>query len=542
MRRKILLIPFLLIVLCVHSFSQVEEEARKSFSKAFLLWLSGNAKEAKELLEDTLSGPIYAEDIPEFWYLRAKIDIDLLDVQKAYNDLKNLLIITPGRFEVFTLVKEIDYLLGRMKPSEVKITDSFEIMGFSEGIEYFYTPTDVSCWGDRLYVLDTANSRVIVYRGEKLDRVIDLPFEPWNIEISPGGELFLSSKEGKLFHHEEGKFKEIGSLRNPILAGFTRSGNLVGYDIDSVFVYDGKLHFFKIPGHNLVTDAEVRRNTVYLFNVRRNSIISYDISNGKVEEIPLPVPTRSFEIYPEGKFILFGEDGAIYIFDGRNISKVMESNDWVVNIEYSYPFLFLLDWKKNEVVVKIMKADEPIFVRIDTMKMDEERLYLFTRFESLYGDPIHLAHMYAFVREAGGRILFNVKLSEEKMVFYTSDENFLTERIKKVKRGKVYSVVIPSESFYDKTCLVTLRSKGVKIWTDESASEDLKTICYISGGGVGSPNFEKYPVWIFSFKYVKPTTSEIIPISVEMVIGDGVYSDTVYITRWVIELGLQKAF
>lgn len=533
---------FIFLMLCIYSFSQVEEEARKNFSKAFLLWLSGNAKEAKELLEETLSRAIYAEDIPEFWYLKAKINIDLLNVQKAYNDLKNLLIITPGKFEVFTLVKEVDYLLEKVKPGDINVTDSFEIKGFSEGIEYFYTPTDINCWGDRLYVLDTANSRLVVYKGKKLDEVIDLPFEPRNVEISPGGELFFSSKEGKLYHYEKGNFKEIGKLRNPVLAGFTRSGKLVGYDINSVFVYDGKYHFFKIPGYNLITDAEIRKNVVYLFNARRNSIITYDICDGKIKEIPLPIPTKFFEIYPDGRFILLGEDGAIYIFDGKNVSKIVEASDWVINIEYIYPFLFLLDWRENKIIVKVMKADEPILVRIDTMKIDEEKLYLFVRFESLYGDLIHLANMYSFVREAGGRILFDVKLSEEKIVFYTSDENFLTERIKKVKRGKVYSVVIPARSFFDKTCLVTLRSKGIKIWIEGDASRDLKNICYFSGGGIGSPRFKKYPIWIFSFKYVKPTTSEIIPISVEMVLGDGVFSDTVYITRWVIEFGLQGAF
>ena len=122
---------------------------------------------------------------------------------------------------------------------------------------------------------------------------------------------------------------------------------------------------------------------------------------------------------------------------------------------------------------------------------------------------------------------------------YISDEEFLSKKIYLMNDRKGYCVLVPPDTTFSPEQLAVLKLKNVKLYTTRDAPLKLREFCYKSGGGIDMPYFLKHNFWVFSFSYVKPITEEIIPISVVFKTPDMNYSDTVYVTKKVIELELK---
>jgi len=113
LKRVNLAVLLLILTVCAFSGIVTEEQARDFFSDALQSWYEGDVSHAREMMERALSGLVYVGDIPEFWYLTAKIEIETGLVEKAREDLKTILVVSPGRSEVVSLLKEIDWLTRR---------------------------------------------------------------------------------------------------------------------------------------------------------------------------------------------------------------------------------------------------------------------------------------------------------------------------------------------------------------------------------------------------------------------------------------------
>ncbi|PLV60493.1 hypothetical protein AS005_02500 [Thermotoga sp. KOL6] len=524
----LLVLPFLI-------YSQNTQSVKDMFSEAIIDWANGRVKNAAQKMEEAFYKPIPAEDLAEFWYLRAKIMIELGQVREAYEDLKNLLVVVPDQPEVLSLVHNLEFILQNRKENSFYMKKLRDLDGFKNGIEYFFSPTDIAVLGKYIYIVDPPNARLLITDGYTYT-VKNLSFHPEQVFTDKDGNIFLISSDGEVYKNE----RKVANFHHPIGAGVLDTGEFALADVDRiVLINDGEVSKeIPIEGKPLIVDAEVYRRKVIVLDAWSNTLIITDVDSSEQQRISLPVPSRAFEMFYDGSFLLLDLFGTLFHFDGRTLNEIGSMPQYV-NIEYNYPFLFGMDWKNKRVEINILKSLEPIFVHIDSFKITTDRMYLFVRVENAFGEDIHLAHLFSDLLEARGRIPFEASHETREYTIYISDEEFLPKKIFQINDRGGYCVLVPPETPFSTEQLAVLKLKNVKLYTNQDATSSFKEFCYKSGGGVGKPHFLKHNLWVFSFSYVKPISEEIIPISVTFKTPDMNYSDTVYVTKRVIELELK---
>ncbi|KHC93876.1 TPR repeat-containing protein, partial [Thermotoga sp. TBGT1765] len=151
--KKTILLLFLLTFSALFS-----QSVREMFSEAIIDWAKGDISSAQQKIEEIFYKPIPAENLAEFWYLRAKLMIETGRVREAYEDLKNLLVIVPDQPEVLSLVHNLEFILQGKESDSFNMKTLKTLQGFKDGIEYFLTPTDVAVFGESIYIVDPVNN------------------------------------------------------------------------------------------------------------------------------------------------------------------------------------------------------------------------------------------------------------------------------------------------------------------------------------------------------------------------------------------------
>jgi len=513
-----------------------EEQARELFSQALSLWYEGDVIKARSLMDEALSGLIYVSDIPEFWFFTSKIDIDMRAVEKAQEDLKTILVISPGKSEVLSVLKEIETL---QKPLEFSTPTVFNELitfsGFQKGTEYFYTPNAVAFLGDSLVIADRANKRLILTR-EGNYQIFKTNITPNSLSISPSGQLYIAG-DGKLFEYDlENQSEKIiyEGMVNPILAGFDRIGRLWGADVDRVFVYDGKsVSFSYLDDFSIINDIELTPYGFWILDVMKNQLNYFDFSFKKIKSYS-SYNAWSFEVSIHSDPIIITKDEklAVILEDGPHEFCQLPSG--TVAFEYLYPYLILMNWKQNTVSIQPMKSQEPVLVKIDSLAFENDNINLSVRVENVFGETIPYVKDFLEVREGGGPVFFNAVVTHEKLQWLKADQGFFEKTLPFIKRGAAYGILFQDlPDNWRRTDIVTLRGKNAKIFTSSSAND----FVILSGGAglVSSPVDLWQIVWKITFARRKPLPSEITPVTVQMRFGDELYSDTIYYTRGLIK-------
>ncbi|MEJ5228541.1 MAG: hypothetical protein WHT65_00915 [Pseudothermotoga sp.] len=534
---KKLLILSLSIVFCISSFSIInEEQARELFSQALSYWYEGDVTKAKSLMDDALSGLIYVSDIPEFWFFTSKIDIDMRAVEKAQEDLKTILVISPGKPEVLSLLKEIETLLKPLEFSTPTVLqEALQFEGFVKGVEYFYTPNCAVFLENSLVIADKANKR-LVRSTESGYEIFKLSTAPSSLAVSPKGELYLSG-DGKLVLYDVKTNSEqvvYDGFVNPILAGFDRIGRLWGSDVDRVFVYDGKaVRFLSLDDFFIINDIELTPYGFWILDVMSDQLIYYDFSLNKLKSIPAH-GAWNFETTILGDPIILTKDLRLSVLRDDAMIDFYRAAEGTVFFEYFYPYVIFFNWNSNTVTVRPMKSEEPIIVKVDTLNFENENLKLIVRTESIYGDPIPCLKDFLEVREGGGPVFFNLSVEYSKLQWLKGEQSFFEKTLPFIKRGSTHGVFfenLPGD--YRKTDLVTLRGKNVKIF---SKSDPTEFILLSGGAGMLSSPVEIWqPVYRIWFSRTRPLPSDITPVTVQLRLGQELYSDTIYYTRGLIK-------
>ncbi len=539
MRYVVILI---LLMSSILSAISVEDEAKLKFGEVYDLWAKGEYEKAREVIEDILYKPIDVNDITKFWYLRARIDIDMGNVEEAFKSLQSVLVVNPTSAEVLALIRELEYLTGKRKfEKSYRLRKLALISGFKDSVEYFYTVDDFTIWGNLVFMVDRVNSRLLEYANLRLIKTIDLPFHPFNVEVSPGGKVFVSGSEGGVYRIDGESITEIAtSLGATILAGFDRSGTLWGISGLSVLKISGNEVIRRdIPwGRPIITDAEITKDGLWILDALHRRLVLMDPENlDMIRDIPLSGDIRAFEVTPYGDFILLTCDEKMIIMDEKqNLKELDIESQNIVPIEYCYPILMVGDWRKHEVRFFSLAGNEPVIVKVDKMEVDHNSgdVELKVRFEDLYGDPLNMVENFVFVSIDEGRVKFDIEYDLEKVEKYTSDIDFIVEKLMKLKRGIGYDVLVPENSFVERKDLVVLRDKSVRIFTrSEPKNPVLKQVILMSGGGW----FERGPVesvrhvWKVKTRYTPSISTKIIPVSVGLVLGSEMFMDTVYIVE-----------
>ncbi len=528
---------FFLVLYFIVTFGIItEEQARENFSKALLAWYEGDVKKAKELMEIATSGLIYVTDIPEFWYFMAKIDIDMRAIQKAQEDLKTILVVSPGKDEVVSLLKEIEILQRPPKFAKPIVFDRLlSVQGYSEGIEYFYTPTAVTLYGDTVIIADQANKRIVFYKYGQY-YVIKTSVEPISIEISPNGTLFVASRKKLIkIDSSNGNEKVIyDGFANALLAGFDKIGRLWGSDVNRLFYVDGEeIVLINLQDFYAIQDAEVTLNGIWALDILRNKLILFDFTGKKIEERDAH-GSWSFEVTVSGDPVVLTKNGELVLVGENGHQALHKFSQATTIFDYRYPFLIVFDWHKHAVDLYPMKGEEPIFVKIDSLSFSEETIKLNFRVENIFGDTVPYLSNLLQVREGGGPVYFELKIDHTEIEWLKAEDQFFGSVLPYLRRGKAYGILFDKfPRQFVQTDLVTLKGKNVRIFVSERPNEYV----FLSGGA-GYLNSQRRILRSFysvSFKRTRPIPSDITSVTISVKIGEKLYSDTIYYTRGMIQ-------
>ena len=532
--KRLIFLLFLFPIIAIGITPQ--EEAKLALGKIVDSWFAGDYEKTLKDINDTLETSVDPFDIPKFYYMRAKVEIDLGDIDSALKDLRSMLAVSFGTPEVISMLKEMGYLTGsRPVPENLRVSKLFTIEGVLNDIEYFYTVEDMAISSDKIYAIDRVNSRLLIYdENGVLQKTISLPFQPLSIEVSPNDEVFISTKSGEIYEYGGKDLKKIYSgLRSPILAGFDRTGRLWWIDGYNVYwMYEGVVEKRKLSISMIPVDVEVNHRGIWILDALNQRVIL--ISKEKftvLRMIPLPVETRAFEITPMGSMFILSSSGEVYYFKKmKELIKIGISSIGIVGFDYRFPFLLCSDWKNHEISVYLITEGEPLFVRLVGYKRKAGNVEIDARIEGYNGEQIPFADKFVYVEIDGGRLTPVVKVNPIKVDSYKSGKDFITDRLPLLKNRFGVDVLVPPDTYYSNGEVVTLRSKGVRLFVSGRGEESLMRASTLSGGEVTNeiPNNWKY-LWNLKFRYVPDVAIRVHTVSVGVKVFDQNYFDTFYL-------------
>ena len=532
LREKVIL----LLLIAILSFSITpQEQAKLILGKAVEEWVKGNFESAMNLVGEALDMPVDPFDLPKLYYIRSRIKVDLSDVKGAFDDLRSILAVSMGTREVVEQLREMEYLTGEREIEwNLRVEKLFEIKGIIDGIEYFYTLDDLAVWNSTIYAVDRINSRLLVYDHSILVRTYELSFRPLSVEVSPSGDVFLSGEDGNIYRISKGRVEKLFSgMRSPLLAGFDRSGFLWGLDGLRAFRTDGEnLEVFELNLSMVPIDCEVNGEGFWVLDALNRRLVVFSKEDLRVKKmIALPIEVKSFELTPFGSAFLLSNEGKIYYF--KNFKELVELDvgaPGAMNLEYSYPVLLFSDWIDNRMEVLLASEGEPLIVKIVSLEKKGGDLEISFRVEGFSGDEVNFAGDMVFVEIDGGRLKPEVSMDLVKEEAYRSSADFLTDRLVDVRSREGIKVLVPSISYHSDYDLVTLRSKGVRLFVSERGPEKLERISRLSGGEVSGeilPGWRR--IWKAKVSYTPDVATRVHTLRFGVEFMGKLYSDTVYV-------------
>ncbi|ODN31335.1 hypothetical protein [Fervidobacterium thailandense] len=479
-----------------------EQKAREFFSEALMAMYNGDFLTAYELAKKALSGRVYVQELPYFWYLRGRLAILNGEVDRALQDFKN--------FTMLVKNDDIDNLVAKVesfRKLNLSPSQTFEfgyvstLRGKQGGVDYFHSVVSVAVYGDELYALDSKNKRLVKFKENKIVQIKSLKRDYKQIAVDGLGNVLLLSEDA-LYDSREREL--LTGLRTPIIAGVSRDGEVYIVDLDSVVVYSlvkKNTKREKLGKRVVCLDAELTVDRLYLLDGINQEILIYDLNGLKlVQRVKTPEKVWSFEVTPCGDLI--------YLGDNRVIAGGKEFELKGVNlIEYSYPMLFAIKWAGSMVDVYLLIDDKPVFVSVDRIEFDELYAYAYVRVEDMFGDTLHYIQ--------------NLLSVAEQDVYTPSFLSFKSLEPKFINL---------------KTCekeLVVYRFQGVKV------SGQCPVLVRFTGNGM-TENIKSQGYWVFRWQYIRPVPDGIIKVTARFSTKTKVYFDTMFYTNLLLKASIQK--
>ncbi len=487
------------ILLTALTFSKVidEETARSFFSEALKEYYLGNFDKAYENSLKSLSGRVYLQELPYYWYLRGKLGIiqgffeESIKQLNSYTDLV--------RQEDIENLKKTAFFFQDIKlnmGTNYDFSYVSKIEGKIRGIEYFYNPNSLSAYGDKFYITDPKNKRLVTVKSGKIVNIQTLKFEPKQVFANRYGEIFIL--DNNKLYNEKGEVL-LENLRTPYIAGDDRDGRLYIANFDRITIFNpsDKMKIDKKLDTNIfVMDAEMTCDYLYILDGVRQRILVYDTQNlDFVKSINPPFKTWSIEVTPYDELIYLGE-GKIYIS-----GKTFDVSD-VNFIEFSYPNIFLIKWKGNLVEHYYLKDENPIFIAIDKILFDDNYGYVYVRVEDFFGNNL----------------------------------NYVQNILKLYEQGVIVNSDISIENYDKKTVevksctglLISYRFKNLRTYGN------CVPLNRYTGGGTKDPRSFYY---VMRYKYIRPVPPGALKIDAKIDFKNGSYLDTMFYTEALIKDG-----
>lgn len=543
--------------------------ARRYFAEALIHWGRGEFVEARESLAKAMAGEVYLEDIPEFWYFLAKMDLEEGEIRKAREELNNVSLFA-YRPEVAYLSEVIDTILER-RVETPKITDVEEAMvieGFQNDVELFYTPVSADLFDERLLVLDGTNDRLAVVDsgGVKIWSLKTLGLNECRdlVVDKLTGWMYISTKTGTIWRVKDFSPSGVERIGDgyifPQLAGTDRIGRIYVLDTGrskvNILDYNGNKKMELSPEQGFAPLLSITKNAfnVALFDAEKNQILSFDRFGNLVDMFSPPdgAHVKSIALDPFGNFFLLDGRGKVHF-------KNVGSDEWnhveyprsFDGIRFSFPYLIAWSIRDNQVVLfntNYSTVSMNLYIHSIQVKPQVE-ITLTYGVMLITGDPVLSSSRFTEVYDSGGRV--TAELIFERItpqIHHVSSDNDFNQLLPLLDRGSPNIVFLETDdSSLPLETIFPLLLKNVALFT---TCEELTELARMSGGDFVAPEEVpelagylqqvRWPEMKAVYSVTPPISAGIKAATVLIKMSGLEYSDTIYYLREMLQSGFTE--
>ncbi|KLO22432.1 hypothetical protein X275_06245 [Marinitoga sp. 1197] len=568
-------IIFIFILFYSIAFSQnltdSEKMARKLFSESLNSFFSGKKYEARLKLEDAMSNQIYLRDVPYFWYFAAKLDLLLGNIEKAKEDLNNILFFSPSNTEAISLLNFINSLnnIEKIISPEIKIKEFKQIKNIINANEKYFMANDFLIVNSYIYILDIQN-KLIYYTNLdnsyenwiKFENAIGKDFIPLNIYYDERTDYFYVSGNTGLYViknfslQKKFYFEKISKYDNLLLIGLDRVGRFWTYYAknNSILIldYDGNLlEKIALDNSYIITNGSFSEEYINLIDIKNKQVLVFSTYSKKIESIiplknshkPLNIVSLPYNIflisfmndgtylYQNGKFIkLFNSsyllnynNGILMKFDYSSYKLILDQVDFVGDIVPYHVFLYGIDFDVSKMMINL---------KISTI--------------SPGSNLINFINRKIYITDSEGRYAFDYSKKLEKPRIYNFDnmEYLFLEMTPLLKNDSIIILNDTENTNYEKYINITniipflFTNISLYIISDKIIDKKFRYLINLTGGYLIPEEylmtFEKYIkinkkiIQNITYKIYPPIAPGIRPVKIYLQIDSKIMSDTMY--------------
>jgi hypothetical protein len=587
MKKFFLILFFFLIILTGFTavLSEGEQKSREIFSESLELLFTEQKYEARLKLDEAMSGEVYIEDIPKFWYYAAKLDTQLGRLDRAKEDLQNIFLFSGTNQEAETL-QDFIISLEEFSISNFSTPTFYEIESQENnvnGFEKFYTINDSIVFNSNIYILDSKN-KIIYKKSNDGEKWIRLPENQKYYNLSKDKNLnriYISSDNGiyyinsyssditietesgtptKLDPNIENIIKPLITDYNLYLLDTDKIGRIYAYDpVNSnikIIGYDGSiLNEIEVPLTSIITSGAVLNNSLYTYDLKTNKIQKFSVLKEKIDsELTLSESIKPISIttLPWDNLLVSTFNGFLEInmntkeYKPISFDAIPDDFKGIVNIDNGLGIFS--DYMKYS--LKINRLFHNDFENLYTLNLyglnfDKETYNVNAKIEisDINGIKIDMINKNISVADSGGRVSFDIlkRYSKPNIQSYKDLKMFMDYGVAQSETDSFIIIEGYSEVEIgpEEIAPIIFSSNRLFFITDESeVAENIQNFINSSGGLIVSRKYSDYlkkyisnsykPIDLISYKLTPPFISGIKQTSVNFNLPEKTLTDSLY--------------
>ncbi|GAB6189580.1 hypothetical protein JCM30566_13200 [Marinitoga arctica] len=570
---KKLLIIFILLssILFSQNLTEGEKEARKLFSESLKDFYSGKKYDSRLKLEEAMTNEVYLKDMPYFWYFAAKLDLLLGNVEKAKEDLNNILFFTPSNNEAISLLNFINSLsnIGKKIQPQIKLKEIGKVKNVVNSNEKFYIANDFIIINSIIYILDIEN-KLIYYTDLnntfenwiKLNNVINENFIPFNIYYDERTDYFYISGNTGLYvmknfsQQKTYNFDKINENSNLLLIKLDKIGRFWTYNAknNSIYLLDfngNLLDEFALNNNYIITSGSFSEDNLYLLDIKNKQVVIFSIENENVykiiplknDHLPLEVVSLPYEAF----LVTYMNDGT-YLYQNNNEMKLFE---FPYLMKYKNGVLMKFDYSKYEIIIdhiEFISDIIPYYMFIYYINFDVATMKINLKVNTISpgNNYIDFIDKKIYITDSQGRYAFNFNKLLQKPNIYNFDnmEYLFFEMLPLLNNDSIVILNDKDNNNFKKYIsiknIVPLMFSNISLFivSDKIVDESIKSLIRLTRGGIVPVKyysiFENYIkinykiVQNIDYQIFPPIAPGIRPVKIFLQTGSKIINDTLY--------------
>ncbi|UYO98880.1 hypothetical protein OF820_07300 [Oceanotoga sp. DSM 15011] len=582
MKKTLCIILMIIVGLLAFSneLNSSEKKSRQLFSESLELLFKEKKFDARLKLNEAMNGEVYLNDIPKFWYYAAKLDLQLGLIEKAKEDINNILLFTNQDEEVETLLNFIRTmenfsLTNYSTPSYYEIV---KISGNKDAFERFYTIDDLEIINSTAYLLDSKNN--LIFKSNNFEeKWIKLPKDKKFNTIASDKNLnriYLGSEKGIYYFEPSTKFsyKEISEDSTPLLTpntseenfkilkeniqayilGVDRAGRIISYNpyLNQINYtgYDGSdLNILNFKNDEIFIDGKIYNNKIFLLERKNRQIYIYDeLKNAIIQKIKLPDKDYlSIEILPWGKILVSTLEDSIEIEKDGEFYK-LNDEEFIGKLKIKNGIFIKNNLQNYEVSLNRLYNQNDLNMynlNVYGLNFNKEDLTVTAKFNAntLSGEIIEYPTKDISVEDSGGRVAFDYYRIYSKTNTYEFEnmDDFFQTGISQIKTDSKIILKNEINQNFEIKSLIPILITGSSIYyvnSEQEIPQSFIDMIYYSGGIIMPEKYHDYlkdylnnsykPMDYLKYSVYPPLIEGIKQTKVSLNLSDKILSDTLY--------------